>query len=185
MYQNFKKMVIALSLIMAVTLGTTQKADAIVGICSWNPPLMGAGLAAASLGYAVAFAAGAGAEAGIRSDKTIYKILGVVSGAFSVVGIGVAIIGQIALPDKTVTMEYQKITPEIQKNLKLTDEEVQVFNEELDEVNTITSQVAIDLSQIENPTVQDSQEAWKKYSNVVSEKTFVVMGKLAMTMFTI
>jgi len=180
---NFKKLAVTLSIIGATSICTVPRSEAIVGVVSWNPPLMGIGLAAASLGTVIGIGVGAGAEAGLKSGNVGLQILGGLGAVVAFGGCLGAMLGMIVLEDGTESIVYHEITPKMQNNLKLSNDEVKTFNGELDQVNFITTQVALDLSKMTNPTAEDSKKAWEEYSDMVSKTTFTVMGKIAKTMF--
>lgn len=181
--KQMKKTAIALSLVCATTFGYSPRSEAIVGIASWNPVLMGAGLAGATFGYIVGVGAGFGVQSAFEHRNYLVKALGAVGAIVSAGGIITCIVGQIVLPDGTTSMEFEKITPDVQRKLKLSSFEVASFNNELDQVNFITQQVAVDLSRIEKPTLDDSVNAWNQYADMVSPATLKVMGTSAVSMF--
>ena len=176
---KLRKFVIALSLILATTLGTTRRTEAFVGFTAWNPVLMGAGLAStcAGLGGAAVFGLPAQYlwETGNVFSRGGAVVLGAVAGVFAVAsGVGMIILSD----DKVVGIEFSEVTPNMGRQLGVSVYEAAAFNREIDQVNIITAQVANDLAKIEKPSLEDASEAWARYVDLVEPATLKVMNKM-------
>lgn len=183
-FLGIKKAIVTFSLILAVTLGSAPKAHAIVGLFSWNPPLIGAGLLVMT---GAALIGGSSAELAVAAFEDNHGVLiktgGVVMGAVAVLGAVAEFFGVIVLEDGSTTMEFSPVSPGDFLRLSITQEEAETYNSELDQINFITQQVTADLNQIEKPTVADSANAFKKYKSLLSPESYKVMAKISAKMF--
>ncbi len=178
-FSGLKKMFLALTLVFATTVASTQKSHAIVGLASWNPPLMGAGLLAATVGYAGTMIAGAGTEYAWETGNPIFRAGAIVAGGVTAVFIVVAWIGQIALKDgHLVGVEFAEITPQMRQDLGITAAEARAFNQERDQVTIVAQQVAEDLARIPRATVADSERVWERYTGLLSAPALSATSKI-------
>ncbi len=175
--RKLKVLSLTLSLTAASTLVVPRTSQAIVGICSWNPVLIGAGLGVASgamLG---------GAAVGAITSKMSPESSKFLQTLYLAIGGTIGMIGMIVLEDKSTALEFKEIDQLMQKKLNLTDEEVQLFNREIDQINLMSYQVAYELGQNPKQTLEVAKDAWNKYSSIVSPTTFKTLGKITNATF--
>ncbi|MGE3609513.1 MAG: hypothetical protein AB7I27_07995 [Bacteriovoracaceae bacterium] len=177
------KLNVVKKLIVSTALLASFSSQAMVAVFSWDPPMMGAGMIVGVFGSAVANGGLIATEYLYEQKNPIVKSGVIITGLVTGVGAIVAFLGGVVLEDGTVSMEFYPVKEADHQLLGITAEEAAIYNSELDQVNVITHQMALDLNKIEKPTVEDSTEVFLKYKSLVSEETSKVMAKIALTMF--
>ncbi len=186
---NIKKTIVTMSLVLATTLGSVQKSHAIVGVCSWNPPLIGAGFlihAGSMIPGAVAGGLFMVGQYAFQRESILAKIGGVVSyGIGGLAGAAAVVMsfgGFALLPDGTTGLEFSTMTEADQVKLGVTAAEAQSFNSELEQVNLIMREVTTNLNHLEKPTVEDTAREFANFDGLLSEKTLKALEKISLQM---
>lgn len=91
-----------------------------------------------------------------------------------------AIIGLVVLDgEQGQEVEFSALSLEEAKSLEITVAEMESFNAEIDQVNILFSEVALQLEGIEKPTTTDAKAAWDGLEGLVAQETFSAMKKIS------
>lgn len=172
---NFKKFVSMSTLAVAISQVAVpaQSAHALVGFLSWNPVLMGMGLAATT-GALVLAEGGAGLVRAVAGEPT-YMEYGV---AYTFAGVGA--LGMIVLDGEGMqTLAFQEISSADAKRLGVNEIERLSFNSELDQVNLLTAEIQVRLNEQTSPTAAMAKDLWEGTRDCLRPDTFSAMQKIA------
>lgn len=157
------------SLVLATLITTSLSTKAAVGFPLASPLIVGAGVV-------VIVGGGSAAAMGvsdIKKDNTIRGAL-LTLGGIAMAGFGLFIL------EGEQKITFAELSSDQGEKLGLSALEVQTYNEELDQVNALNTEVTELLSSLQNPTEKDSVEAWMNVKDAVSLETFKAMGKILM-----
>ena len=175
--------VIAVTIFMQM-MSTT--AHAIVGIATLNWPLFIYGiLGAPAIGVPLAAAtcgAGGLVEAPLEG-KNLGQICSDEVPVSSYAALGVAYIvgavGAIVMDGEAQqTFEFTSLTEAQGLQLKLSENEIKIFNAEIDEANAVMEQASAEFKQLKHPTPHDSVQIWSSLKSSVSPETFKTMSAI-------
>jgi hypothetical protein len=89
------------------------------------------------------------------------------------------LVGLIALDGaQGQTFVFKPVLASEAQSLNLTQDELTAYNSQLDEINDVRESVIADLSAMKNPTVADSQAAWKNYDSALSPEAVSAIEKI-------
>jgi len=163
-----KKLVIAVFTVM-MTIAPVQKSEAAVaGVMA----LSGAGAAGsvAIAGLASPLVAGLGlAVAGAEDEMS--STIGFVVGLY--VG---GIFGLVLLDEQTGEIEFNQIDKMAATKLALSDDQMEIYNSEIEEANILFEEVRSQLTA--ESSVEESRAVWSEMSDFVSVETMEVMQAL-------
>jgi hypothetical protein len=121
------------------------------------------------------------AVSGVTATATIYA-LGATgayfSGAAALILLSVpgVAIGLIILDEKNADLKFKPLTQDNARLLGLTEEELDVYNSEVDELNLIKAEVEEQVS--ENVTDEEIAQLWTEYGKSLSPETMTVAAKV-------
>lgn len=61
--------------------------------------------------------------------------------------------------------------------------ELELFNQEIDQVNAVVEHVSLELSEMENPTKEDSTRIWKDMKDALSPEAFSALQKVTAQLY--
>jgi hypothetical protein len=154
-------------LLTVVTLTHSQPSKAAVGAMAAASGVATAGLILTATG-AISIPILCNVKGGDWGVMVLLMIASVAS-----VGIGVIVL------DGEQQLLFNQVNPKDTAKLGLTSEEVQSFNEELDQANMLLSDVTLELTKMNKPSSQDSAKLWNEMKDLVSPATFSAMQKIA------
>lgn len=142
---------------MTLTMTVPSTSHALVGAVTLNGPVALAGLAMTGLPF---FA------------KVGDWDLGAAFGLLIISGVGLVVL------EDGQSMSFQIVTAEGASKLGLTFAEMESFNAEIDQANTLLSHVIHELDQSSHTGVDVSKEIWASVKDSVSHETFSAMQKI-------
>ncbi len=170
----FKKsfVVLVLSVFLATSIAAPKRSDALVGIATTvsfgviGAPILIGGLILGGLGAA-------GVVSGISSNsgEGFLKALG----SCAYVGLGLLILDQ----QGNQAVQFTALMPEQARKLEISDESLDVYNQNLAELNAVAATISSELATIEQPTVQDSAKLWNEFKADLSPEAFEVAAKIS------
>jgi hypothetical protein len=167
-----KKIINSLAIVLTVfTLSTSRPANAAVGALVAMPLMISTGIAIAAGGGAATVPA-LGCMTFRGGEKGLVATL--VLGIYGLVAIGV---GAMVL-DGEQHMEFAPVTPAQAAKLHLTKAEMNAYNSEVDQVNALADMIGEDLGRMENPTNEDSANAWNDVKDTLAPQTFSALAKI-------
>ncbi len=156
-------------LLTVATLSHTKPTQAAVGAIVATPVLV-AGL------YITAVAAG-GTIAGLISCKKSGDNSGLCKGLILLVGAPVILLGLVVL-DGEQDVEFRELNITEASKLGVSEDDLAVYNSEVDQANMLMADVKAELSQKKKATAEDSKVAWNAVKDMVSAETFSTMQKI-------
>lgn len=93
-------------------------------------------------------------------------------------GIPVIAVGLIVL-DGEQEIAFHELTNAEAAKIGVSNDELAVYNSEIDQANMLMADVKSELSKIAKPTAQDSASAWSSVKELVSPATYATMQKIA------
>jgi hypothetical protein len=153
------------TLALVSTLTATRPAQATISLLTLNGPLALAGLAVFVPSLYVA--------AEIEESNTVKSYTKPLYFT-SIVGF---FVGAIIL-DENQSMSFSELTEKDAVKLNLSEQEVASFNAELDQANLLLEEAQAELSELSNPTLEDSQRIWSSLKETVAPETFSAMQKI-------
>jgi hypothetical protein len=174
---------IFLSFLIALTLitGMNQKpAEAAVGIATGGIalPIIG-GIYIAAFGTILGFEADRFTHLGPSDRLGSYRRSSLIAD-MTLSSIFVAL-GIILLDDQG-NFEFAKLDAASAQKLKVNSQELAIYNSEVQELNSISENVAQELQG--STDVQKSKAIWESYENAVSPETLVVARQIAGSVFS-
>jgi hypothetical protein len=164
---NVKKLIrtTVLSTVILASAMTSYESKAVVGLFI-SPAVVVAGLIVGGGSYLGGVA--------IATSGGLDRLAGGVLIAFYG-----AIVGAVILDGENgQTLQFSELSSEQASTLNISEEARSVYNGELDQANSLISDVTSQLSQLENPTAEDSVAAWSKLKDSVSSETYSTMQKI-------
>ncbi|MBD65993.1 MAG: hypothetical protein CME62_12350 [Halobacteriovoraceae bacterium] len=155
-----------LALIIATTFITPKKSEAAIGLATGTTPLVIAGIAAPlAVGGVLELAEGTDDMRGM---------------AFWIGAIVIGIpLGIILLDgEEEQAIEYTLMDEKMANKMGVTRDEMNSFNQEIDQANVLLEEVALETETLDNPTAEDVRGIWENYQDFVSPETFSVMEKI-------
>ncbi len=174
----FKKSFSILVLGALITSSTLspKKAHAVVGIATANVPVMIVG------GALLAVTGGLLLDAAIPDKRLnpVGRVLDAFVGAAEILAAGAIGIAGLVLLDQEGSsgLTFSEISADRALALGVSQESLEVYNHELEELNAIKDSVASDLANDQHPTIEKSAELWSGYKANLSPATLEVMGKI-------
>lgn len=89
-------------------------------------------------------------------------------------------LGIVLLDGKKGDFQYTQLDPKSAQKLKLSAKAVSIYNSEVDQLNAIVQNVAVDLKG--NSNKQRSKEIWESYSGYLQAETFAVAKVISSNM---
>lgn len=164
---------IALCLALVMTLTVSRPAKAAIGIAVLHPMAL--------VGLVVA---GGGMFGAIKILKKSEQTVGFKKALLEIFGLGVGFIGALGFSvldgDEGQTMSFREVSLEESAELGFTQVEFENFNSEIDQANFLLSEATNQISQIENPSSEDSRLVWDGLKDQVSPETFSAMQKIVL-----
>ena len=87
------------------------------------------------------------------------------------------LIGLVILDEDSRRIEFTKIDDKRAKRLNISLHELEIYNNEIDEVNIVFQEVTTYLS--EESTINDSREVWAQMKDLISLESYKVMQRIA------
>lgn len=148
-----------LALVFAVSISYSTPSKAAVGITTMNAAVILGGLAMTTTGTLIATSS---------------------YGSPGIIGFLGAIVGLIVLDGEAEqAVEFSPLTNDQAKKLGVSASELASFNAEIDQVNILFDEVALELESVEDATAQDAKNLWNQYEGLVSAETFSAMKKIS------
>jgi len=157
-----------LALSLCLTLGTVQKSNAAVS---------------AVMAIGGAPAAGAVAMTGLRfiGGGFVLSALAAIESCGGGACLGAlaygGIIGLVLLDEGTDSFTFNELKESGAKKLKISEDEMEIYNSEIDEINLIFEEVTANLNI--DSSIEESKQAWSEVKEFVSPESFKVMQVLA------
>jgi hypothetical protein len=159
MMSRLRPTAVLIAVTLLISSSVPKPAHAVVGLGAVAP---------ASIGYLLA--AGASIAVGaplttlciaLSDENPSYQC----SAGEWVVSVGLLALGILLLDEGTgPTLKFAPVSAEAARELGLSEGESADYNDSIDEINAIASQVAHELASLERPTVEDSRRAWERLS---------------------
>lgn len=167
------KSILAVS-ILSATILTSQPAHSFVAIASWNPILMGAGLAVAMTGGIVG-----GGSVTLMNNYRLSKWQQYLANGVAGLGALIGLPGIIVLSAESgQKVQLAELSQWEAAKLKISDQERNQFNQEIEEANIIIDDINQSLNQLENPSYEDSFKLWSEKKDSLNPLTLSVINKI-------
>lgn len=80
--------------------------------------------------------------------------------------------------EETHTMSFRFVGPEVARKLGLTKSQMDSYNKDLDQLNSMMNEVSHELAGMNHPTVEDAVSMWAGLKGAVSRHTLEALRKL-------
>ncbi|EQC47340.1 hypothetical protein M900_1000 [Bacteriovorax sp. Seq25_V] len=87
------------------------------------------------------------------------------------------VIGLVLLDSDTANFEFVQIEHNKISEFGLSDEEIEIYNSEIEEVNLVFAEVQSHLTK--DSSVEDAKNLWEEHKDLLSDETFKVLSVLA------
>lgn len=158
-------------LLTVVTLSHSKPSQAAVGALVSTPVLIaglaigGTGLVGTTIGLFKCGESGSGDAQGW-------------CGAFILIlGIPVILLGLVVLEGEQ-EVQFRELNNAEASKIGITNDELEVYNSEIDQANMLIADVKAELSKIKKPTAKDSSAAWNDVKDLVAPATYAAMQKI-------
>ncbi len=152
---KFKSLALATVLALS-TLTYSRPSNAMIGALMGNPALA---IAGASIGVGSFFAMNA------------------TDGEVGIIGL---LLGFVILDGENgQTLEFKELSQKSAKSLKVSEEERQSYNAEIDQVRFVASEVSAELGQMKKPKLKDSQKLWSELGQNLAPETLSAVQKIS------
>ncbi len=169
MPKKLKALFIALTVLISVQ---SKNSEATVGLITVNPALVTVGLVISvggAAGYAVAEINASRGDIG-----SIFNSILIAMGSIAVGSVGLIVL------DGEEGYAFAELDQVHAAKLGVTNEERLSFNSEIDQVNMLAAHVDRELSQIKNPTAEDSEALWSTVTDAVAPETLKAMQRVSL-----
>ena len=95
----------------------------------------------------------------------------------------IPIVAGFVILDGEQEVSYVPLSTEDAQKLKISQKELDHFNDEIDQVNALVEHVSVQLSEMENPTKEDSMEIWKNVKDTLSPEAFSALQKVTAQLY--
>lgn len=95
----------------------------------------------------------------------------------------IPIVAGFVILDGEQEVSYVPLSEEDAEKLKIGQEELENFNQEIDQVNAVVEHVSVQLSEMENPTKEDSINIWKDVKDSLSPEAFSALQKVTAQLY--
>ena len=95
----------------------------------------------------------------------------------------IPIVAGFVILDGEQEFSYVPLSEEDAEKLKIGQEELENFNQEIDQVNAVVEHVSVQLSEMENPTKEDSINIWKDVKDSLSPEAFSALQKVTAQLY--
>lgn len=151
-----------LCLVLCVSI-MPKKSNAIVGLALGNIPLVIGSIAVAASPYYM-----------IRETNTDANIAKAFLFVFLTGPIGLVLLDG----EEEQGVEYKKLSEDQALELGINAQEREMYNFEIDQVNLVLNEVAIETEKLENPTPEQVKEIWEDYRFYLNPASFSALQKI-------
>lgn len=95
----------------------------------------------------------------------------------------IPIVAGFVILDGEQEVNYVPLSDEEAQKLKMSKSELELFNQEIDQVNAVVEHVSLELSEMENPTKEDSMRIWKDVKDALSPEAFSALQKVTAQLY--
>jgi hypothetical protein len=161
------RLILSVIFAFSVFIGNAPKAEAVVGLALNHHTTKVVGGVMSVSGVTGFFG---GMLLSSIVSATITLPIMIVSGPLAFAGI-------IVLDEKNATMEFAVLSPDNGSNVGATQEELVIYNSEVDELNAVKAEIESRTS--EDSSSEEIAGIWKEYVDTLSPETLKVAGLVA------
>ncbi len=160
-------LLLALILSFCVLVGTTPKADAVVGLIIKHKTARVVG-GVMTVGGVATFFGSMLASSVVSASVSI---------AVMMVSVPVAALGLVVLDEKNANLSFSVLAEEDVSMLGATAQELNVYNSQVDELNAVTDEIESIVT--DKTSTEEINRLWQEYKDTLSPETLKVAGLVA------
>jgi len=173
-----KKLILSLVIGISLIGFSTKNASAIVSLALANAPLAVAGASVTAVGAAL-ITTGVFVMSDDDSTGSLIALFTLVVPGAIVAALGIVILDE----GNGINLNFKELNIVASNKLKLSHEELESFNYEIDEINAIKESIQNELWEMENPSLELAGKLWTDYSEELTPAAFRAVQKVSKSFY--